>query len=1578
MEVFATPSQMSSIKADPGEVTLQYIIGVPSGIASISATLLVLQAILAASARRRIATVNGGSESSAANHDLNAGDPEYVDQRGDAIIFAFRCTRLLCCLSLLILFIYTTIGLSGIAFWFNIGLCVTFAYVTILSLLSVIAPPSTSALVRKHLATVLVATWIVYVHRDIWPYATWTPSPADESEGWILWVKIILLSIAAIVIPAVSPRKYEPFDPKEPMDPTPEQTASILSLMLYGFMDWLVMKAWRTTHLPLDQLSPTADYDMVHNLIKRSYPHLDPFQVKPKRHLFWGLMRIFYKEYIVLAIMVVFMAAFGIANPIGINRLLLYIESGGAGATMRPWIWVLWLFLVPMCRSLAWQWYIFVALRMRVRAEAMITSLVFDHSLRIRVKAETDSEGEDSARSSMTVTPETASVVETQEEVESAEDNSGDDETLRANSVGGTSRSAVNKGKTKASAVPEVERSAAHAQGKLKNLTGKLNNLVTVDLDNIVSACDFLILIEMVPLQGVFSIVFLYSLLSWSALVGLATMIILTPIPGYIASRTQAIQKQKMSKTDARVQIVTDTLNVFRMIKLFGWEPRAAEELSRKRDEELEWAKTYKLLGLLIWMVSYTVPLIVMLTTFFTYSVIMKRAMTASKVFPAMSAFEMLADSLQRIWRSVPMLVEGKVSLERVDEVLHETELLDQFTAQNDSPLESTQQHMSLSGDVGIRESTFTWSSERDGTSTSRRKFTLCVADELIFKQYSINLIIGPTGAGKTSLLMALLGEMHYIPMSPESFVSLPRAGGIAYAAQESWVQNETIRENILFGSPFDEERYNKVIEQCALKPDISLFDAGDMTEVGEKGITLSGGQKARLTLARAVYSSAQTLLLDDILAALDVHTAKWIVDKCLKGDLVHSRTVILVTHNIGLTGRVADFVVAMSPDGHIAKQGSLAEVLESDPRLSEQMAEETREVEQAEHAVDIVDLEAPAKESTSGKLIVEEEIASGHVSWSAMKLYLFALGGAHPYLFWLGFMGSLLITEVINATQTWFVGYWAQQYEDKTPSEVNVSFYLDVYSMMLLSLVLIYGSGYVVWILGNIRASKRVHNDLVTSVLGSTLRWLDKTPVSRIITRCTKDINAVDGQINNALSAFLDICATMIIRFAAVMVFSPLFIIPGSLITAAGVFCGQMYMKAQLCVKREMSNTKAPVLGHFGATMAGLTSIRAYGAQEAMREELFRRINRYTRAAVPFNDLSRWVTIRLEALGHLFVALLATYLVWGSGSTKASTTGFSLNMAVAFSTMILWWIRMLNDVELSGNSLERIAQYLDIEHEPKPTRDGIPPAHWPTSGDLKVEHLYARYSPDGPHVLHNVTFEVKSGERVGIVGRTGSGKSSLTLALLRCIITEGKVFYDGLPIDALNLDVLRRNITIVPQVPELLSGTLRQNLDPFGEYDDAELYDALRAAGLSAVQGQSTADEGRITLDTSIASGGGNLSVGQRQILALARAIVRRSKLMILDEATSAIDYATDAIIQYSLRHELDKDVTLLTVAHRLQTIMDADKIMVLDAGRIVEFDKPSVLLQNQKGLFRALVEESGDKAALYEMVHRISDPTR
>ncbi|EMD39554.1 hypothetical protein CERSUDRAFT_150095 [Gelatoporia subvermispora B] len=1569
---------------------------IPASVASISLVFFLVHAIAHSGAVRALLMRRTLSESTLAYSTLSestlADNPDsetpdfeetslksrfstHVGKLGGPVIFSLRCLRLLCCFTLLTLSVWTITAQfagSGTVAWLHIGLCGAYAYASLLGIVSVSAGTWLSKLACRHLAAVLVATWGVYMYRDVWPYATFTLVPQD-GVGWQIWTQIGLLSVAGVVVPLFSPQQYIPLDSKNPMEPIPEQTVSIFSLTLYFFMDSLVMHAWRTKHVALDELPPLADYDTIKHLVHRSFSNLDPFQVKKKRHLFWGLMRIFYKEYIVLSVMVLIRVLSTIASPIGINRLLRYLETGGHDATVRPWVWISWLFFGPTIGSIAFQWYIFTTTRTMVRTEAIITSLVFEHSLRIRAKAETGKSSEDSsANTSGAGTPETASVVDVTGDDASEGSTPSEEDTLRASSTSVSSRADTDKGKAKAKGESPSDKPAFPVENT-KNLVGKLNNLVTVDLNKIVNARDFLMLFEMVPLQTALSIWFLYSILSWSALVGLATMIVLFPLPGYIASLTQKVQREKMKKTDARVQTVTDTMNVVRMIKLFGWEPRTAAQVAEKRDEELAYQKKYQLLNLTTLVITYVIPLSVMLTTFATYTVIMKQQMTASKVFSAMAAFELLSQCMHRVLGFIPMLVSGKVSLDRVTEYLHNTELLNQYSPQSTEDAPSWQLQSEPNA-IGIREAQFTWSLENDGSSTPgsrKRKFTLQVEDELAFERGRINLILGPTGSGKTSLLMALLGEMHFIPTGPESFVHLPREGGVAYAAQESWVQNETIRDNILFGSPFDEERYNKVIHQCALQRDLSLFDAGDQTEVGEKGLTLSGGQKARITLARAIYSTAEILLLDDVLAALDVHTAKWIVDKCFKGDIVSGRTIILVTHNVALATPIAHFVVSMGSDGRIASQGSLAKVLAVDRALSAQLAEGSIEIEKAEERIDESNPDESARKGSDGKLIVDEEIAVGHVGWPALRLYFFGLGGNQPYLFWISIIGAFLIADIMVTVQAWFLGYWAQQYEDHDPSEVKVSFYLDIYSAMLVFVVALYSLGYANYIFGALRASRKIHRELIASVLGTTLRWLDKTPVSRIITRCTQDMDAIDGPFSDVLSAFIDVTADMLVKFASIMVFSPLFILPGSIITVLGGLCGQMYMKAQLCVKREMSNAKAPVLGHFGAAIAGLTSIRAYGAQGRFRQESYNRINRYIRAAVPFYNLNRWLCIRTDALGGLFAALLAIYLVYGNGA-RASNTGFSLMMAVSFSNMILWWIRMLNDLELNGNSLERIYQYLEIEHEPEPTAHGVPPAYWPASGDLKVEHLHARYSSDGPNVLHDISFEVKAGERVGIVGRTGSGKSSLTLALLRCITTEGRVCFDGIPTDTINLDALRSNVTIIPQVPELLSGTLRQNLDPFGQHDDAVLNDALRSAGLFSLQTE--ADEGRITLDSQIASGGGNLSVGQRQILALARAIVRQSKLLILDEATSAIDFATDAVIQQSLRRELGKDVTLLTVAHRLQTIMDADKIMVLDAGKIVEFDRPSELLKDEMGIFRALVEESGDKEMLSTIAERAS----
>ncbi|KAI0357917.1 P-loop containing nucleoside triphosphate hydrolase protein [Trametes cingulata] len=1509
---------------------------------------------------------------------------------GGTTVVVYRTVQLLAVVSLLVLSVAGAIRRTPLRGPVIGGFLVVdliqvalYGYLLVLGFVSLLASTRVNFRAFVHMSTILAILWGVYLYRDIWPLATVDLSPKDEGEGTLLWGKIALLTVGGVLIPLTSPRKYIPLDPKESLEPHPEQTASILSLLTYWYMEPVIWLAWRLPRLPFDMLPPLPDYDHVQVLIGRTFSRLDPMQNKWHRHMALDLIKGFRYEFLKLIAVSLTAIAAGFAAPISINQILSYLESGKEETRIRPWFWIAVFILGRIFKDLSDLWFMYSQTRLNIRIQAVLTELIFEHALRIRVKAET------SGSESPATTPSSSSGVDGppgESSVDNAgarsrrADNGEEEETRSETPTAGsstgvspsTSSSVKGKGKENASKDEAASAKTTDTRNEgQRHLIGRINNLITSDVSNIEYLGWFVFVVVDCPVQVSLCILFLYNILGWSALVGLATMLVMLPLPGYIANLIDGSQREKMKRTDARVQTVTETLNVIRMIKLFGWEPRTAAQLDKKREEELVWVRWSKILSISVNFCNYLIPVLTMLSTFFTYTVIMKGELTASRVFSAMAVFDMLRQSIHNVFTLVPQFVQVKVSLERIADFLRNTELIDKYTRAADRAEDGHAGHsLGVPAEhreaIAIRRASFTWSNDvvpGKTNVTSGRAFVLNIEDEVIFQRGEINLIIGPTGSGKTSLLMALLGEMHYIPTGPDSYVSLPREHGIAYAAQESWVLNETIRNNILFGAPFDDERYNKVINQCALKPDLSIFEAGDETEVGEKGITLSGGQKARITLARAVYSNAETLLLDDIFAALDVHTSKWIIEKCFKGDLLKGRTVILVTHNVALCIPIADFVIDMGGDGRILSQGSLADTLKRDSNLSKEIAEERAEIEKAEAELDASATKDNSAKRSAGKLVVEEEVEHGHVGWPALKLY-FGNMSRRPVAFWLVYMSGHVVRQSISNLQSFYLGQWAAQYEVYPPEQVPVRHYLGVYTATVAAAMMASAFCVSYYVSGSIRAARIVHKELISSILGTTLRWLDKTPAARIITRCTVDIQTLDTRLASMVELLNDVAFFLLLKMLAVIIFSPVFAIPALMVAIAGALCGQVFLKAQMPVKREMSNRKAPVLSHLNAAISGITSVRAYGAESAFKAEAYRRIDRHTRVAVTYENLNRWLAARIDFIALLFVASLAVYLTY-TARLSASNTGFSLAMAAAFSSIMFHAIRLFNECEISSNCLERIKQYLVIEQEPKPTPEGVPPAYWPASGHLEVDKLSARYSADGPEVLHEVTFEVASGERVGIVGRTGSGKSSLTLALLRCILTEGTVRYDGIETGKINLDALRSNITIIPQVPELLSGTLRQNLDPFSEHDDAVLNKALRSAGLYNLQDES--DRARITLDT-VAGGGTNLSVGQRQIIALARAIVRRSKLLILDEATSAIDYKTDSIIQTSLRTELAKDVTLLTVAHRLQTIMDADKIMVLDAGRIVEFGTLGELLE-KKGLFRALVDESGDREKLYEM---------
>ncbi|EIN07964.1 P-loop containing nucleoside triphosphate hydrolase protein [Punctularia strigosozonata HHB-11173 SS5] len=1431
-----------------------------------------------------------------------------------------------------------------------------------------------------HLGIILLAIFGVFVTKDLVPLAV----IGGEQPSQTAIIRLALLFVVSIVVSLATPG---------PQTSDAISSSSLGSFLTWGYFNPIIWYASRHPHLPPEMLPPLEQGDDAAYLAEKDFKKVDPLLLPKQRYIAWSLLAVFKREYVVMLTLVLLESGASFLAPIGINQILSYMEGSSTNG-IRPWVWVVWIGLGPVVNSLLSEWYLHHATKILTRAEALMTQLIFRHSLRIRLKSQDDDKKDDKKADSKkddkndsaepaAHSPEASSSSTAVEDDTSSETAAGSS----ASSVASSDRSPSPTASSETAAASDTEESTTSKDKKdgkgkkdktsekkakeeeekksTKQMIGKINNLVTSDVNALGRARDFPYIIQAL-LSVIFSVVFLYQMLGWSSLVGTAVIVITLPIPAWVAKQQMGSQREKMKVSDRRVQAVNQIMSVVRMIKLFAWEDKSLEKLSKIREEELSWIRYNGTLQLVNYATNVKIlPLCNILATFGLYTLIMHQELTASRIFTSISVFSILQNSVARMTYQLPMLLNAKVSMDRINDFLWKTELIkprDTEDVASETPAVVAEDDV-----IGFKDATFSWDAlDAEGKlkDAKKRDFRLTINGEVTFDRGTVNLIVGPTGAGKTSLLAALLGEMYYHSDGPDSWYNLPRNGGVAYAAQETWVLNETIRENILFGSAYEEERYNKVLEQCALVQDLDLFAAGDETEVGEKGLTLSGGQKARITLARAVYSKAQIVLLDDVLAALDVHTARHVVNKCFKGDLLHDRTVLLVTHNLALTNSLAKKTVRVDGRGRVKVEPSLAAAVEHDAALRAELVKEEQATKSDAPAQEEAAEEKKPK-SSAGKLTIAEDVAHGTVGLEAVMLYIRNCGGVG---FWVFRFFIIFFEACLGLAMPYFLGLWSNQYAKHPASEVPAMKYMTGYAILALAELAAGVIGWLVWVNGAMKASSRIHKALVQSVFGSTFRWLDTVPVARVITRCTQDLQSVDQMIRQIFNTQFTITANLILRLIAIVyIVGWSALAAGVLVLVGGMLIGRFYITAQRSVKREQSVAKAPILSLFGAGLAGLASIRAYDAQEHFSKQLVTRINRHTRLSRNFYNINRWVGVRIDTLGGIFSAVVAGGVLYG-GLISTGDAGFALSQVLGFSMEVFFFVRIANMAEVECNSLERILDFLKIEHEPEPTEEGTPPAYWPASGSLRAEKLSARYGPESPEVLHEISFDIKSGERVGVVGRTGAGKSTISLALLRGILTSGQVFYDGIDIHKINLRDLRANVTLIPQHPDLLAGTVRENLDPFGEHDDATLNDALRSAGLFRIQKEG--DPAAITLDTEVETGGSNFSHGQRQIIALARAHVRRSKLMIMDEATAAIDYETDSAIQESIRTTLGNDITIITIAHRLQTIMDSDKIMVLDAGRLAEFGSPKELLAQKKGLFYELVEKSHDKDVLYNLV--------
>ncbi|KAJ2555510.1 hypothetical protein EV175_002249, partial [Coemansia sp. RSA 1933] len=856
----------------------------------------------------------------------------------------------------------------------------------------------------------------------------------------------------------------------------------------------------------------------------------------------------------------------------------------------------------------------------------------------------------------------------------------------------------------------------------------------------------------------------------------------------------------------------------------------------------------------------------------------------------------------------------------------------------------------------------------------------------------------------------------------------------IAYVSQEAWLRNATIRENILFNEPYDKERYEEVLRVCALKPDMRIFVAGDQTEIGERGVTLSGGQKQRVALARAVYSSRRIMLIDDCLSAVDSHTAKHILMECLVGKtkLMQGRTRILVTHHVAMCLPHTQYVVMMH-EGQITmkgvpselqSQGSLSAILEdleesrkSDAMVKKPSDKESKgksiegildgnsgqddDVEEKERLAKSVNDTKPEDEynterlrniaeqkgldpdsdisALQGTLVEEEEREEGYVRPEIWFQYMRMCG---PWWYWAITVGFIIAARLATIASDYWVRLWMSSTSSVGDgAQRSVATWLGVYVLAGVGITVIQLSAMVNENAGSMRAALKYHEELFTRVVNATPRFFDKTPIGRVISRFSSDMQTIDGGIIFYIAALIVQIAQVGSVFVIISMVTPPFVVIALAMTAAYALMAVYYLNATRELKRMDSITMSPLLSLFSELITGVESIRAFGAQSQYTLEAMGRVDTHNRPYYLMWAANRWLCTRIEFSGCI-VSFSATVLILASlDRIDAGLAGFVLMYAISFSSYMLWFIRNYSECEISMNAVERVNQYLVLEQEAPAFVDAEhrPPPSWPATGSVTASDLVVEYVPGTP-VLHGISFSVKHGEKIGVVGRTGAGKSTLSLAFLRFVeASSGSIIVDGVDISKIGLEELRRNVTIIPQDPSLFNGTIRFNLDPFDEFPEELLWDSLRRSHLvyeeTAKASEQSSDAGSkdvltasrmsgifTSLDADIKENGQNLSLGQRQLVALARALVRRSRLIIMDEATASVDFDTDHRIQRTIRGPEFANSTLICVAHRLRTIIDYDRVLVLDKGKVAEFDTPYNLLQSEDGIFKSMCEKSGE----------------
>uniref|UniRef100_A0A4W5LBQ3 ATP-binding cassette, sub-family C (CFTR/MRP), member 3 n=1 Tax=Hucho hucho TaxID=62062 RepID=A0A4W5LBQ3_9TELE len=1125
---------------------------------------------------------------------------------------------------------------------------------------------------------------------------------------------------------------------------------------------------------------------------------------------------------------------------------------------------------------------------------------------------------------------------------------------------------------------------------KRTSTVGEIVNLMSVDAQRFMDLTTFLNMLWSAPLQIILALYFLWQNLGPSVLAGVAVMILLIPLNAAIAVKTRVYQVEQMQYKDARIKLMNEILNGIKVLKLYAWESSFKDKVLEIRQKELNVLRKTAYLGALSTMAWTSAPFLVALTTFAVYVTVDKNnILDAEKAFVSLSLFNILRFPLNMLPQVISSIIQASVSLKRIQDFLSHDELDPESVDRNNTATD---------GSVTVVNGKFTWAKQHPSTLHNIN---------LMVPQGSLLAVVGHVGCGKSSLVSALLGEMEKM----EGDISI--RGSVAYVPQQAWIQNATLRDNILFGKAYNEQKYRCCLEACALTQDLEVLPGGDLTEIGEKGINLSGGQRQRVSLARALYHEADVYLLDDPLSAVDAHVAKHIFDHVIGPEgALQGKTRILVTHGISFLPQVDNIVVMV--EGRVSEMGSYQELLKQNGAFAEFLRnyslEDIIEEDEATEALideedfpddalsnhtDMVDnepvvneakrqfirqisiisgdLENPKSRSVRKRLCSERKHAESDPEKKLPKVDKLIqaetaeTGRVKSKVFWeyakaVGPLLSLVICFLYGCQSAAAIGanVWLSQWTNDAAQNVtqeNVSMRVGVYAALGFAQgVLLLANCLLSKAYSMLRAAKLMHLYMLQGVLRAPQGFFESTPTGRVLNRFSKDVDIIDSHIPDNIDIWMRTFWHTVNVLIVCSALTPLFLLVVVPLMVFYWWVQRFYVATSRQLKRLESVSRSPIYSHFSETVTGSSVIRAYGRHNAFVLMSDMKVDENQKSYYPGIVSNRWLGVRIEFIGNCIVLFAALFAVIGKDKLNPGLVGLSVSYALLVTMSLNWMVRMTSDLESNIVAVERVKEYSETKTEaPWEVEDKKPSSDWPSQGNVEFRDYSVRYREGLELVLKNLTLSVKGGEKIGIVGRTGAGKSSMTLCLFRLLeAAGGEITIDGVKISEIGLHDLRSKLTIIPQEPVLFSGSLRMNLDPFEKYSDGEVWKALELSHLNKFVSNQPAK-----LELECSEGGENLSVGQRQLVCLARALLRKTRILILDEATAAIDLETDDLIQSTIRTQFE-DCTVFTIAHRLNTIMDYTRVLVLDKGQIAEFDTPTNLLF-QRGIFYGMAKDAG-----------------